>query len=185
MLNLKSFSQRFLLTLSVAIFISLLFSSTALSQEKHCSKDCQKKEFKYMPKILFGNMAIFGSFGYTDIAKASGLAGTSLPAASITGTETQAIGYGWFKKPILLQILDLDNEDSIKAGKGTKLFDFLLAPIQLDASIQYGKALQTTSNSNTITKNVANQTSYSVSLKYAVPTKTIFRGYKIFDGLFK
>ena len=117
MLNRKSFIQHFLLTLSVTILMSLLFSSTAFSQEKHCSEDCQKKEFKYVPKIFFGNMANFGSFGYTDVAKSSGLAGTSLPAASITGTETQTVGFGWFKKPILLQILDLDNENSIKAEK--------------------------------------------------------------------
>ena len=84
-------------------------------------------------------MAIFGSFGYTDVAKSSGLAGTSLPAASITGTETQTVSFGWFKKPILLQILDLDNENSIKAGKGTKLFDFFLAPIQLDAPSNMAK----------------------------------------------
>ena len=84
-------------------------------------------------------MAIFGSFGYTDVAKSSGLAGTSLPAASITGTETQTVGFGWFKKPILLQILDLDNENSIKGGKGTKLFDFFLAPIQLDAPSNMAK----------------------------------------------
>ncbi len=139
MLNRKSFIQHFLLTLSVTILMSLLFSSTAFSQEKHCSEDCQKKEFKYAPKIFFGNMAIFGSFGYTDVAKSSGLAGTSLPAASITVTETQTVGFGWFKKPILLQILDLDNENSIKAGKGTKLFDFFLAPIQLDAPSNMAK----------------------------------------------
>ena len=39
MLNRKSFIQHFLLTLSVTILMSLLFSSTAFSQEKHCSED--------------------------------------------------------------------------------------------------------------------------------------------------
>ena len=67
MLNRKSFIQHFLLTLSVTILMSLLFSSTAFSQEKHCSEDCQKKEFKYAPKIFFGNIFETSSLVLTSI----------------------------------------------------------------------------------------------------------------------